>query len=203
MNLTTLGRLRLEASALRRPKPLLLLAYLALHGPTAKRHLAALFFPESGDRADALATTLARLRQQGAPLCDRDKIVSTAVPCDARAFKARLETKAYGDAPALYGGPFAQGLELALSSELEEWLLAEREGLAAGARQAHLALAESTLGAGDLARARQHGSSAYLLGTAPPLDAPRSPAITASLRARRTSCCRSCKEKPTSWASRC
>jgi predicted ATPase len=171
MNLTTLGRLRLEPSALRRPKPLLLLAYLALHGPTAKRDLAVLFFPESRDRADALATTLARLRQQGAPLCDRDKIVSTSVACDALAFKARLEAEAYSDALALYGGPFGHGLELALASELEEWLLAEREGLAAGARQAHLALAERALGAGDLA-ARQHGSSAYLLGAAPPLGTP-------------------------------
>lgn len=86
MRLQTLGLFKLVESSMHRPKPLLLLVYLALQGPTAKRHLAKLFFPESKDRADALATTLARLRQHGAPISDQDRVISTSALCDAVEF---------------------------------------------------------------------------------------------------------------------
>lgn len=170
MRLVTLGPLNLVESSMHRPKPLLLLAYLALQGPTVKRYLAELFFPHSKDRADALATTLARLRQHGVPISDQDRIISTSILCDAIDFKRDMDTKSYNNALILYKGAFAKGLELTLSSELEEWLLAERERFASLAREAHLALGERALTAGDIVTARQRSESAYLLEAAPLLE---------------------------------
>ena len=61
MFLGTLGRLRLEGTSLTRPKPLLLLAYLALEGPTPRTRLCRLFFDDAANPPDALGTTLRRL----------------------------------------------------------------------------------------------------------------------------------------------
>jgi hypothetical protein len=61
--LRTLGELTLEGTPLRRPKPLLLLAYLALEGPTSRRTLAALFFGDVKDPRDSLSATLKHLRE--------------------------------------------------------------------------------------------------------------------------------------------
>ena len=44
MKLITLGDLKLEGSAFKRPKALLLLAFLALEGKKERRHLAELFW---------------------------------------------------------------------------------------------------------------------------------------------------------------
>jgi hypothetical protein len=55
MRLQTLGALQLEGGQLRRPKPLLLLAYLALEGRQARGHLAELFWPEATDRRNRLS----------------------------------------------------------------------------------------------------------------------------------------------------
>jgi DNA-binding SARP family transcriptional activator len=51
MRLTMLGGLTLEAARFNRPKPLLLLAYLAVEGSKEKRHLYELFWPEAADQA--------------------------------------------------------------------------------------------------------------------------------------------------------
>jgi hypothetical protein len=63
MSLRTLGSLALEGTALRRPKPLLLLAYLALEGATPRRRLAELFFGDTKDPLDSLSTALKYLKQ--------------------------------------------------------------------------------------------------------------------------------------------
>lgn len=65
MELRALGRLHVAGSALRRPKPLLLLTYLAMEGTKPRQHLSELFFSEARDAADALGTTLRRLRAAG------------------------------------------------------------------------------------------------------------------------------------------
>ncbi|MEX2502850.1 MAG: hypothetical protein WD336_10785, partial [Trueperaceae bacterium] len=63
MRLSTLGELRLDGADLARPKPLLLLTYLALEGPRSRRHLANLFWPDGADPLRSLAVALTRLRQ--------------------------------------------------------------------------------------------------------------------------------------------
>ena len=47
MLLRTLGGLALEGTGFHRPKPLLLLAYLALEGPKLRRYLAEVFFMDA------------------------------------------------------------------------------------------------------------------------------------------------------------
>ena len=51
MQLVTLGSLAWPGVSLTRPKPLLLLAYLALEEPQSRRDLAHLFWPKSADPA--------------------------------------------------------------------------------------------------------------------------------------------------------
>jgi len=50
---------------LTRPKPLLLLAYLTLNGPTNRRELVETFFRDADDARDSLSTTLGHLRRAG------------------------------------------------------------------------------------------------------------------------------------------
>src|SRR5690625_778574 len=67
--LHTLGHLQLVATEtptqplFTGPKPLLLLTYLALEGPTTRRHLAELFFAQHPDPLDNVSATVRRLRQ--------------------------------------------------------------------------------------------------------------------------------------------
>jgi len=60
--LRTFGRLEVEGRVFRRPRGLLLLAYLAVEGPTARRTLARRFFPDATEPLKALGMTLTRLR---------------------------------------------------------------------------------------------------------------------------------------------
>ena len=66
MRLQTLGGLRLEGADFQRPKPLLLLAYLAVEGAKDRRHLAELFWPDASEPATSLRVALGQLRK-GAP----------------------------------------------------------------------------------------------------------------------------------------
>lgn len=86
MHLRTLGGLRLEASDLTRPKPLLLLVYLAVEGPQHRRHLSELFWPGAAAPLASLRTALAQLKR-GAPgaVEVRGGRLAAAVPSDVRA----------------------------------------------------------------------------------------------------------------------
>src|SRR5690606_8126993 len=87
------GGLRLEASDLTRPKPLLLLVYLAVEGPQHRRHLSELFWPGAAAPLASLRTALAQLKR-GAPgaVEVRGGRLAAAVPSDVRAV--------LGDGPA-------------------------------------------------------------------------------------------------------
>ena len=61
MILQTLGGLALQDSGFTRPKPLLLLCYLALEGARDRQHVSDLFFAHATDRMNSLRTTLTRL----------------------------------------------------------------------------------------------------------------------------------------------
>jgi hypothetical protein len=148
--LRTFGCLALPGSDLTRPKPLLLLAYLTLEGPTDRDRLSRLFFAASSDPRDALSTTLRRLRGVVVTASVDDARLTTQVRADAISFEERALRS---DAPAAldyYRGPFLQGLDLAVGIELEEWILTRREAFAALARDLHVSLAR-----GELSRRRQ------------------------------------------------
>ena len=168
--LRAFSNLSLEGGTLRRPKPLLLLAYLALEGPKSRRYLAELFFPDARDPRDSLSTALLYAQKGSGALVFIDDKVSTTVICDAVLFRERYKTKQYGDALALYSGPFIKDVALHLSGELEEWLLETREHLALLAREAHLTLAERALHRGKNQAARERAEAAFSLDSAPPLE---------------------------------
>lgn len=172
VSLCTLGRLALPENPFARPKPLLLLAYLALEGPKEKRFLAELFFPESDDRSSSLRQTLARLRSAGAGTIQSDaQRVWTPLYSDAAAFLGLLEARDLERAAALYGGAFLTGVPLPdLGVELEEWVYATREFLAGALRGALLTLAEEASGLGEVQAATRYAERAYHAEGAPELE---------------------------------
>jgi len=170
MRLQTLGALRLEGGQLRRPKPLLLLAYLALEGRQARGHLAELFWPEATDRRNRLSVTLRRLRSDAPGAVDADdEQVAALLPCDAVALLDALARNDLGAATAAYGGAFLAGLDLPLGVELEDWVYATREHLADRLRDALLQQASASAAHGDFERAALHAERAATLpGATPP-----------------------------------
>lgn len=174
VSLHTLGKLALSEGTFARPKPLLLLAYLALEGPKSKRFLSALFFPESVDRAANLRQTLARLRRAEAEqeLIQSDaQRVWTPLQSDAAAFLGALETRDLARAVALYEGPFLAGTQLPeLGTELEEWVYATREVLAGALRGALLTLAEEAFRLGEVGAATRDAERAYRTEGVPELE---------------------------------
>lgn len=170
MRLVTLGRLALERSTFSRPKPLLLLAYLALQGPQPRRLLADIFWVGARSPADSLSTTLRRLKKEiGPALVVEGHQVGTRVKCDAHEFLARVGT---GDDTAveLYAGSFLAGLALPLGVELEEWVYGTRELLAGHAQVLQLRRAERALAQGDVAGAGRKAEAAFGVADAAPLE---------------------------------
>jgi predicted ATPase/DNA-binding SARP family transcriptional activator len=168
MQLRTFGTLGLESSPFHRPKPLLLLVLLALEGPTSRGELAELFFPESDDAADALSTTVRRLRSLGEVIGDEGGQLSTPLSCDALTFETLLNNGRAREALDVYQGIFLGGLRLSLSQDLETWVVQTRERLASKARQAHLELARQ---AEEQSLALEHIEAALNVAGAPELEA--------------------------------
>ena len=145
MRLQTLGGLGIAGRRFGRPKPLLLLAYLAVEGAQDRRHLAELFWPDARDHMKSLTVALAQLRHgaPGALESDRQR-VRACVECDAVDVLDRLDRGDAAAALAGYGGPFADGVYVPnLGSELEEWILGTREFIASRVQRARLELAEA------------------------------------------------------------
>ncbi len=164
MYLHTLGGLRLEGSSFRRPKPLLLLAYLALEGAKPRRYLAELFFMEASDRMNSLSRALSYVRQEAPGVIDADnKKVWATVGCDAAELLGLTDSKQFEKCLELYQGAFAVDYDLELRGDLEEWLYGTREILAAKARHAFLTLGESEAAKGDFFQAARLAEKAYKL----------------------------------------
>jgi tetratricopeptide (TPR) repeat protein/DNA-binding SARP family transcriptional activator len=168
MYLRTLGRLELEGTSFQRPKPLLLLAYLAVEGPKPRRTLADLFFMDTADAFNSLSRAVSYLRRDAPGSVESDeKRVWTTLGCDVKHLLALLEAKDLEGAIALYNGMFLEGFDLPLGEELEEWLYAKREHLAGRVQSALLTLAEQSAAQGDFASASKRAEQAYLLESAP------------------------------------
>ena len=172
MQLRTLGGLKLEGAAFSRPKPLLLLAYLALEGPQERRHLAELFWPGPGYALRNLSTVLTRLREADAGIIEGDGVrIRTTLTCDAQLLLTALEKRELESGLEAYRGPFLDGLTpKGLSSELEEWVLQTREFIAARVRDALLDLAENEASLGKVQQAVERAERALVLAGAPALE---------------------------------
>ena len=164
MRLRTLGGLELSHTAFARPKPLLLLCYLALEGPKERRHLAELFWREASDPLNRLAVTLSRLRKVGGLVQADAAKAWTDLPTDARALLTALERGEYDVAVGLYQGPFLEGVYVeAWGGELGEWVYGTRDFLAGRVKTAHLALAESEAAEGKFQDAAKHAEAACMV----------------------------------------
>jgi predicted ATPase len=166
--LHTLGGLKLEPTPFTRPKPLLLLAYLALEGAQSRRHIAELFWPEASDHMKSLTVALAHLRKDapGAIAADNNKIWTT-VTSDVKELLEQLDKHESQKALELYQGAFLEGFYLAeLGVELEEWVYKTREYIAGRVRGAMLELAETKAASGDFVKAAHCAEKAYRLAGA-------------------------------------
>ncbi len=159
VQLKTLGGLRLEGSALTRPKPLSLLAYLALEGLKSRGHVRDLLWGAAADAAASLRMALKQLRTAGV-LLEKADLLGCAVPSDAQGLLEALDAGDDQKAVALYTGAFLHGLDLGVA-EFEEWLLTTSEYLAARVSLAHLRLAEAALKQNNLEVATRAAQAAY------------------------------------------
>lgn len=168
MRLRTLGSLAIEGSSFRRPKPLLVLAYLALQGPKPTRQLVELFWSTATDGRDSLQTTIRRLNDVQAGMVASDgEYLRANVDCDVRHFEEAVRLRDYETALNHYPGAFLESLDVSLQEEIESWVYSTRERLAFQARKCHLDLAERAVGTKDWASARYHAESAYTLPHSP------------------------------------
>ena len=143
--LHTLGRLYLAAPAtpdqplFTGPKPLMMLTYLAIEGPTTRRHLGELFYATHSDRLDNVSATIRRLRNvREGIITNSGGEVFTAVSCD---YLDVLNT-APRDPLAAHGryhGSFLKGCDLSVfGTEFETWAYQHRSSLAETLRNSYL-----------------------------------------------------------------
>ena len=167
--LCTLGQLRLSGSDFRREKPLLLLAYLCLSGPQARRSVAAQFWPGAAAPMNSLSVALAQLRREGSELVNASETqVRCELECDAGAFQAALRAADLDTATRLYRGPFLLGLDLGeLGEELGEWVMTTREALADGYRSLLLSTAQAGADSDPRAAAELAARASLLAETTP------------------------------------
>lgn len=163
MRLRTLGDVVLEGVEFTRPKPLLLLCYLALEGPQGRRFLAELFWPGTSSHMKNLSVTLTRLRKGAPGAIEADHTRAwTSLKSDAEQFLTRLEKREPNKALELYHGAFLKGFDAHCRSvELEAWLHKTRTYLAAQARHALLELAEQDAAQARFDKAAERAEKAY------------------------------------------
>jgi DNA-binding SARP family transcriptional activator len=162
--LQALGGLELEPSTFTRPKPLLLLAYLALEGAQQRNHLAELFW-QTGNRMKSLSMALTLLRQGAGDVIQVDaKQAKINIKSDVQELLEALDKSDWEKASELYRGAFLEGVVLKdWSSELEEWVYSTREYLAERVQYALVRLAEEVAKKQEFARAARYAERAYNL----------------------------------------
>ena len=173
MRLQTLGGLKLEASDFQRPKPLLLLAYLALEGAKDRRHLAEFFWSDASEPATSLRVALGQLRKGATQaLNDDGGRISLALESDVAKLIEAIREQQFERVPALYTGSFLEGFVLPdWSAELEEWVYTTREFLAAQVRDVLVRISESQAIQGRFVEATQTAEQAYRVRGVKPFEA--------------------------------
>ncbi len=194
MQVVTFGKVYLEGYDFSRPKPLLLLAYLAVEGPQERRKLVDLFWAgETKDKQAVqkklgkLSVVLSQLKKGGVGAAIPDKSgvnpLPTLVNCDALDFLANLNNDKLKLALELYKAPFLNDLgkplnNLGLSPQLLDWVTEKQEYFADKAREAMIELASLALEQDNLADVRYWAEHAQKL----PAASEPTPAILAKLR---------------------
>ena len=165
MRIRTLGGLSLEGAAFTRPKPLLVLAYLAVEGAQERRHLADLFWPRARDPRGSLTVALSQLRRGAPGAVEADRTHAwTRVPCDAAELLGSLDRAPDATTDLADRGPFLAGIAPSLLSvELEEWVLRTREFIVLRAHRARLRRAEDLARGGRWRSVATHAEGAYPL----------------------------------------
>ena len=172
MILKTLGGLGIKGSDFNRPKPLLLLTYLALQGPQDRRRLAEIFWVNEKDPLDNLRNALSLLRK-GVPgsIQTDGAVVWTTTKTDTQKLITAIDSHQLDEALELYNGPFLTGKDQDLGQELEAWFYKTRESIAGRVRQALIRLAERDAQQGEFDIAAKRAGRAYLLFGAPEPEA--------------------------------
>ena len=143
IRLVTLGTLRLDGSDWRPAKALTLLTYLSLQGPTSRRRLRELFWPQAQDAGASLRVVLGQFRRHLPGVVSGEETLEAAVESDAAHLLGLEERRGDAADAETYAGVFLAGAELSeVSVELAEWVLVTRERLAGAARLAMLRAAE-------------------------------------------------------------
>ncbi len=172
MLLRTLGKLELKETTFNRPKPLLLLCYLALEGPQERRHVAEFFWPEASDHMKSLGVALTQLRREVPEVIEASAMqLNALVDTDIKSLMTAIKQEDIESVCKLYKGAFLEGFYLSnWSAELEEWMYSKREYLAQSTRQAILKFAEKKTSEGEYAIAVKYAELAYNLTGAPNLE---------------------------------
>ncbi|WP_309570921.1 ATP-binding protein [Deinococcus sp.] len=170
MRLRTLGGLSVEGVTFRREKVLLLLAYLCVEGPQARRRLADLFWPDASNPMNSLAQHLVHLRSLPGALIEHSGRVTSGIRCDACLLREAVREGRPADAVQHYGGAFLDALTVPLGPDLEEWVYDTREALAREARGALITLSGNAAAHGHAPQAADLAARALQLDGAPPAD---------------------------------
>ena len=172
MRLQTLGGLRLLGADVRRPKGLLLLAYLAVEGPQDRRFLADLFWPRAANRRNSLAKALSQLRKEAPGAVEgEERRVRLGIESDVEELLLSIDEGDARRSVELYPAPFLDRFYLAkVGAELEEWVFSTRESLASRVRSRLIELAASRAAGGRVAEAAAHAEAACAVAAAPALD---------------------------------
>jgi len=137
--LNSLGQLSLER--FRIIKPMLLLLYLTLEGPTPRQTLRTLLWPNARQPDASLRVSLHELRKYGIQAIQGDAVLTCSVPCDAVMLLASRGQAAL----SAYKGVFLQGVSLSgVSTEFEEWVDHQRARLALHVQTEALLVAEDS-----------------------------------------------------------
>ncbi|MCP3138331.1 BTAD domain-containing putative transcriptional regulator [Pyxidicoccus xibeiensis] len=148
------------------PRPLLLLAYLALEGPTARARAAALLWPDSPARTarNNLVQLLRRLRALAgeAALVEGESVLMPAASLAVDVARVREAARA-GDAAEVvrHPGGLLEGVVTPDSPELERWLEGARLALEAWRQRARVEVLAQLEAEGDL-RAAQAVAEGWL-----------------------------------------
>ncbi len=155
-----------------RPKPLLLLAYLAVEGVKNRRHLAELFWSDASDPASSLRVALSQLRKDAAgSLVENGERLGLALKSDVSELLEVVRDGHFELLPPLYSGAFLEGFVLPdWGAELEEWVYGTREFIASQVRGGLLRVAEAEANQGRFLEAANHAQTAYKLQGARPLE---------------------------------
>src|SRR5262249_49687003 len=129
-----------DSDAARRPRPLALLAILALAGPNgeSRDRVLGVLWPESEEERarQSLSQLIYSVKREhgidvpGSGAGARLRLDANQISSDVADFRAAIAAKNWQDAARLYAGAFLDGFYLADAPEFERWTESERASLA-------------------------------------------------------------------------